>query len=101
MVSIDAQDNRVVIGKQADLARRGLVADQINWLSPVRDQPFSCLAQIRYNSTPHPATCTVNTDGTLHIEFHQPCPGVAPGQAVVCYEGDRVLVGGWIRESLR
>jgi hypothetical protein len=23
-------------------------------------------------------------------------PAVAPGQAVVCFEGDRVLCGGWI-----
>jgi len=30
------------------------------------------------------------------VKFDQPCYGVAPGQAVVCYQGDRVLGGGWI-----
>ncbi|HEY6564981.1 MAG TPA: aminomethyltransferase beta-barrel domain-containing protein [Pirellulaceae bacterium] len=30
------------------------------------------------------------------MEFHEPCFGVAPGQAVVCFGGDRVLGGGWI-----
>jgi tRNA-specific 2-thiouridylase len=32
----------------------------------------------------------------LKVEFETPQNGVAPGQAVVCYDGDRVLGGGWI-----
>jgi tRNA-uridine 2-sulfurtransferase len=34
--------------------------------------------------------------GRLHVAFDDPQFGIAPGQAVVCYEGDRVLGGGWI-----
>ena len=37
----------------------------------------------------------------LDMDFDDPCFGVAPGQAVVCYEKDRVLGGGWIRETSR
>lgn len=99
VVSINADTNQVVIGKQASLARTGLIADKVNWLSPVRREPFSCLAQIRYNSKARPASCMFREDGTLRIEFDQPCHGIAPGQAVVCYDDDHVLVGGWIRES--
>ena len=32
----------------------------------------------------------------LSVRFDEPRYGVAPGQAVVCYDGDRVLGGGWI-----
>ncbi|MHB9068346.1 MAG: aminomethyltransferase beta-barrel domain-containing protein, partial [Pirellulaceae bacterium] len=32
-------------------------------------------------------------------EFDECCYGIAPGQAVVCYDGDRVLGGGWIERS--
>jgi tRNA-specific 2-thiouridylase len=32
----------------------------------------------------------------LRVTFDEPRYGVAPGQAVVCYDGDRVLGGGWI-----
>jgi tRNA U34 2-thiouridine synthase MnmA/TrmU len=32
----------------------------------------------------------------LEIRFAEPQPAVAPGQAVVCFDGDRVLCGGWI-----
>lgn len=101
VVDINAETNQVVIGKKEDLACTALVADDINWLATERSEPFSCLAQIRYNSGPKPATAMPQKDGTLRVEFDDPCHGVAPGQAVVCYEENRVLVGGWIRESIR
>ena len=98
VVHIDADKNQVVIGRQSELQRSGLVADQVNWLAPPRTQPFRCLAQIRYNSRPHAATC--HPDGQqLRIQFDEPCLRIAPGQAVVCYDDDRVLAGGWIRQS--
>jgi tRNA-specific 2-thiouridylase len=99
VVNIDAESNRVVIGKKEDLARSRLVASGVNWQTPKRSEPFSCLAQIRYNSRAEPATATPLENGTLQVDFDEPCHGVAPGQAVVCYDADRVLVGGWIRES--
>ncbi|HEY2147106.1 MAG TPA: aminomethyltransferase beta-barrel domain-containing protein, partial [Pirellulales bacterium] len=34
--------------------------------------------------------------GRIHVTFDEPQFGVAPGQAVVCYNGDQVLGGGWI-----
>ena len=33
----------------------------------------------------------------MHVQFAEPQFGVTPGQAVVLYDGDRVLGGGWIR----
>jgi len=99
VVRIEPDTNRVVIGKKEDLARRELTAADVNWLAAVRTDPFPCLAQIRYNSPATPATALPMSDGTLRIEFDEPRYGVAPGQAVVCYEGDRVLVGGWIRDA--
>jgi tRNA U34 2-thiouridine synthase MnmA/TrmU len=32
----------------------------------------------------------------MEVRFDAAQPAVAPGQAVVCFEGDRVLCGGWI-----
>ena len=99
VVNIDAETNRVVIGKKEDLGRSWLIADDVNWHAEESDQPFKCIAQIRYNSEAKPARAIPQADGTLRVEFDEPCNGVAPGQAVVCYEGNQVLVGGWIRET--
>ncbi len=38
----------------------------------------------------------LSPDGRLHIRFDEPQSGVAPGQAAVCFMGERVLGGGWI-----
>ena len=48
-----------------------------------------------------PVAATVSTagDGTLSVHLAQPQGGIAPGQACVVYDGDRVLGGGWIRRD--
>ena len=68
---------------------------RIGWSKPP-PEPFRCQAKIRYNTPPAHATARVLADDRLEVEFDEPCYGVAPGQAVVCYDGDRVLGGGWI-----
>lgn len=95
VVKIDPKSKDVVIGKKEDLARDELKANRTNWLAPV-DSPFRCQAQIRYNSRAKPAKVTIHSPDEISVVFDEPCYGVAPGQAVVCYDGDRVLGGGWI-----
>lgn len=96
VVDIDAEEQRVVIGRRNELARHELHARATNWLIEPPRQPFACAAQIRYNSSATPAIATPLADNRLKIEFDEPVLGVAPGQAVVCYDGDRVVGGGWI-----
>ena len=68
----------------------------VNWQADERSDRFPCLVQIRYNSRATAGTVQPLGAGRIHVEFEQPCHGVAPGQAVVCYDGDRVICGGWI-----
>ena len=96
VVRIDPHSCRVVIGTKSELGRSSLTASDTNWLTDPPGETFSCLAQIRYNSQAHPAVATLLDNHRISIEFEQPQNGVAPGQAVVCYDGDRVLGGGWI-----
>ena len=60
-------------------------------MSPVRAG-----VQIRYRHTEAPATITPLDAGRAHVEFDQPQSAITPGQAVVFYDGDVVLGGGWI-----
>lgn len=99
VVRIDRQTNDVIIGPKESLARTGLRADRCNWLVAPPAHPFACQAMIRYNSRAAAATAIADSDGNLTVVFDEPCYGVAPGQAVVCYSGERVLGGGWIVES--
>ena len=99
VTQIDPKTRQVIIGRRDELARHGLIANQANWLIDPPDQPQRCAAQIRYNSDAHPATLYPLEDDRFRVVFDDPCYGVAPGQAVVCYEEDRVLGGGWIESS--
>ena len=96
VVRIDADNQQVVLGTKEELARRQLTASQTNWLIDPPEKPFRCEVQIRYNSPSVPAIVRIHDDERLSVQFDDPCYGVAPGQAVVCYEGTRVLGGGWI-----
>ena len=112
VVRIEADKHRVVIGTHEELARRELTASGANWLvesggcrvesgemeTETADAPPSFRAQvkIRYRSRPCEATIEPLSADRFRVVFDEPCFGVAPGQAAVCYDGDRVLGGGWI-----
>ena len=96
VVKIEADSRRVVVGTAEELQRDELSADRANWLVDRPTCPIECQVKIRYLSKPAPATVTALDDDRLHVKMHEPRAGVAPGQAVVCYDGDRVLGGGWI-----
>jgi tRNA-specific 2-thiouridylase len=96
VVRIEPEMRRVVIGEKHELACTALAAKDVNWLVAEPAGSIRCTAQVRYNSEATPAIVTTLPGGRMQIEFDQPRFGVAPGQAVVCYDGDRVLGGGWI-----
>ena len=96
VVAIDAESRRVVIGEKHDLERTTLQAIRLNWLTDPPTGPLTCTAKIRYRHTPTAARAEIVGEDQLQVEFDDPQTGVAPGQAVVLYDGDRVLGGGWI-----
>lgn len=96
VVRIEHESRRVVIGRHEELARLSLEARKVNWLVDLPTSPRACVAKIRYNGEPTPATVTPLENDRLRVEFESPRHGVAPGQAVVCFDGDQVLCGGWI-----
>lgn len=100
VIGIDASQNRVIVGDRDKLLRTTLVANQINLLAKRAvdaGKPIRCTAKIRYNAHPQPATLQCLAEDEIRIVFDQPQSAITPGQAVVCYDGDVVLGGGWIR----
>ncbi len=96
VVRIEPATRRVVLGDRQELARESLTAADTNWLVPAEDVPRRCQVQIRYNTAPVWADVRLLPERRLAVEFVEPQCGVAPGQAVVCYDGERTLGGGWI-----
>jgi tRNA-specific 2-thiouridylase len=96
VVRIEPDTRRVVVGTKEELARAELTAAEANWLIDEPSQPVACQVKIRYRSRPTDARVTALGGGRFQVNFSEPCHGIAPGQAAVCYQGDRVLGGGWI-----
>lgn len=97
VIAVEAETKRVVIGTRQDLERRELEADNINWLIDRVPQSFRCTAKIRYLHAGADAEVEILEGNRLRVRFDEPQHGVAPGQALVLYDNDRVLGGGWIR----
>jgi tRNA-specific 2-thiouridylase len=100
VVRIDPDTNTITVGPREALASFGLIADGANWLIDPPQEPFSCQVKIRYRSPAVAATVIPLGETTFQVSFHQACYAVTPGQAAVCYCGDRVVGGGWIRSLL-
>lgn len=96
VVRLETESRRVVIGHRKDLERTRFFARSANWLVEPPSEAIDCCVQVRYQSTPLEARVRPWSRDRLEVELQQPKAGVAPGQAVVCYQGDRVLGGGWI-----
>jgi len=96
VVRIDPVSRRVIIGQKEELARKSLTANRTNWLVDLNGSKFVCTAKIRYNGSATSATAEILPNKRLKVVFDVPRFGVAPGQAVVCYDKDQVLGGGWI-----
>ena len=99
VADIDPAANRVTVAGREALLKRSLVARQVNLLDDrLRHAaaPTPCTAKIRYNHDPQPASVLVTGPDELTVSFDEPQSAITPGQAVVIYDGDRVLGGGWI-----
>jgi len=102
VVHIDPQANRVTLGQKDDLLSRRLVATQTNWLCrrvATAANPVICSAKIRYNHSPQFAKAWESGHGELTVEFTEPQSAITPGQAVVLYDDDVLIAGGWIERA--
>jgi len=111
VVDINPKENQVILGDKDALMKRTLVAHQINLLSnrvipigeaalaagsSIETKGIPCTAKIRYNHQPQPATLQVTDKDEIKVTFNEPQSAITPGQAVVLFDNDIVLGGGWI-----
>ncbi len=100
VLRIEPAANRLVVGDRGSLYRRELEAERLIWIDREApdpgDGPLRLEARIRHNHRPAAATVRAGADGRARVVFDEPQLAVAPGQAVVLYDGEIVVAGGFI-----
>ncbi|MEI8176366.1 MAG: tRNA 2-thiouridine(34) synthase MnmA [Candidatus Omnitrophota bacterium] len=100
VLEIDRARNAIVVGPKKDVFKRSLTAVRVSWIAfaePKRE--FRAEAKIRYKHRKAPAQIIMTGVDTAEVLFDEPQDAPTPGQAVVFYDGDIVLGGGWIEKS--
>jgi tRNA-specific 2-thiouridylase len=96
VVRLEPETRRIVVGPRAALGVAALTLAEVNWIGG--DVPAggrAVTAKVRSMARPAPARFTGGA-----VRFDAPEYGVAPGQACVMYDGERVLGGGWIEATV-
>ena len=90
VLAITPTTNTVTVGPRDALAVRGISAIRPTWTAQALAHEWSGEVQVRAHGHPLPATVWVGDEG-LEVVLDAATAGVAPGQAVVLYEGSRVV----------
>ncbi len=101
VTQIDVRTNTVTVGDADALLHRSLVADRVSYLVDPPDGPFPARVKIRYLHMAAPATVYPLQEGKVRVVFDDRQRAITPGQAVVFYDGDVVVGGGWIVRAER
>ena len=98
---VTAIDGDVVhVGPRAMLETAALVGEGVTWVAGHAPGTTGIGAQVRYRGRPLPAEWELDGTGRLHVRFRSQRPsGVAPGQAVVLYDGPECVGGATIASS--
>jgi tRNA-uridine 2-sulfurtransferase len=98
VLSINAEQNRVVVGEDDALRTASCEVENVNWVSIKRPtQALRAKVKIRHKHEPAPATIEALRESRARITFDSAQRAVTPGQAAVFYDSDTVLGGGWLR----
>jgi tRNA-uridine 2-sulfurtransferase len=99
VTAIDQASNQVVVGKREALLSGGLQARGCRWSTGMVPQgPVNCTVRIRFRHRGVTGEVVPVGDRAL-VRFDTPQLSVAPGQAVVFYQNDCVVGGGWIERA--
>jgi tRNA-specific 2-thiouridylase len=98
VISIDRENNRVVVGDDESLRTTTCELESVNWIAlenPI--EPVRAAVKIRHKHVPADASVEPLDATRARVTFDAPQRAITSGQGAVFYDADRVLGGGWIR----
>ncbi len=97
VVDIDPKRNALIVGREEDLYRRSLIADEASFIAgEAPEEGLHVEAKIRYRSAPVGAVFHRIGPDRFSLQFDQPQRAITRGQIAALYDGDELLGGGTI-----
>jgi len=97
VIGLNKKKNLVIVGRDEDTYSKSLTARNLNWISINRlTESMEVKAKIRYRHEPADAVIRPLGDDEVLVEFKEVQRAITPGQAVVFYDKNTVVGGGWI-----
>ncbi|HVE63707.1 MAG TPA: tRNA 2-thiouridine(34) synthase MnmA [Mycobacteriales bacterium] len=98
VLSISPVNNTVTVGPAESLDVRSITGLRPRWTGSTPAADFDCLVQVRAHGDVVPAMAA-RVDDTVELSLAKPLRAVAPGQAVVMYDGSRVIGSATIEDA--
>lgn len=100
VLSIDADNNRLIVGEEDQTYSTGLLAKGIHWSGiETPSGPLEAYVRIRYRSGLVKARIEPVDADSVRIWFEVPQGAVSPGQITVFYDDNDMLLGGGVIET--
>lgn len=101
VIRLDADKKQVIVGPREALLQHEITISEVNWLgfTPLPVEGREMVVKVRSAQPPQAATVFPDGEGRALVKLKEGYEGIAPGQACVFYEGERMLGGGWIERA--
>jgi tRNA-specific 2-thiouridylase len=97
VLSIDARENRIVVGTEAETRRSAFTVVDCVWGGTGKpDGKIAAQVKIRSASPAAEATLEPMDNGGVRVTFAEAHSAITPGQSAVFYDGEKVVGGGVI-----
>ena len=93
---IIAEKNQIVVAPKEGIYESEFKVRDLNLFFTPKQKEFKALIKVRYRNPKNPGTVILDGQGGATVRLDSPEFAIAPGQAAVFYDGDKLLGGGYI-----
>ena len=96
VIKLDIDKNQVIVGTEKELYNSELEAINLNWIVNVEnrlEEGIECFAKIRYRAKEAKAK-VISENNKIKVIFQEPQRAITPGQSVVFYDEEGIVLGG-------
>ena len=94
VVKLNLDRNEVIVGEEKYIFRNELYVNDVNMLIPINKDNMKIKAKIRYSAKEADAELIHKDEDTIKVVFDSPQRAITPGQSIVFYDDDGIVLGG-------